>query len=140
MATELIPKFYKRDLANREAGEDLYLMLLTSLHVPNMNTQQFVSDVSENEAIDTTGAYPPGGVQITGLTGQFNSLNAYLDGSDVEIGPGAIITYRYGVVYRLAGTPGASHIIRHIDFKVDQVVINGLSVIRWNQLGIMLYK
>jgi len=86
MATELIPKFYKKELADGMAAEDLYLMLLTSAHAPNASTQQFISDVSANEIVDSAGNYVAGGVQLAGKEGKYHTANAFVDASDVAIG------------------------------------------------------
>ena len=122
------------------AAEDLYLMLLTSAHAPNASTQQFISDVSANEIVDSAGNYVAGGVQLAGKEGKYHTANAFVDASDVAIGPGSTMTYRYGVVYRNTGTPASSRILRQIDFKVDQIIANGRSTIQWNQLGIIYYE
>jgi hypothetical protein len=68
--------------------------------------------------------------------------NYFLDANDVRIGPGATITYKYGIIYRDMGTsnPSVNPIKAHIDFIEDQIVSNGISTINWNQLGIIYVR
>jgi hypothetical protein len=133
----LIPKFLKKEIVDAWAAENLYLMLLSSVHAPNADTQQYISDVSANEIIDAGGVYTAGGVVLAGKTGNYNLMNAFLDASDVSIGPGATLNYRYGIVYKNTGNPATSPIRAHVDFATNQIVTNGTSLIQWSALGII---
>ena len=137
-----IPKFEKQAVVNMWVGQTLKLMLLNENHVPNAGTQQYVSDVVINEIVDSNDIYTAGGIAIAGLqaVADPNNPNNYgLDGEDVRIGPGATVTYRYGVIYQDMGTGNHSvnPIKAHIDFIEDQIVTNGISTVEWNQLGII---
>lgn len=61
----LIPKFVKKEIVDAWVGETLKLMLLSSTHVPNATTQQYVSDVVVNEVADSGAKYVAGGEALT---------------------------------------------------------------------------
>jgi hypothetical protein len=132
-----IPKFVKKEIVDGWAAEALKLMLLKNSHTPNAETQHYVSDVSINEIVDTSSSpkYIAGGVTLTGKAGTYDTINAFLDAIDVSIGPGSSLRYRYGIVYKDTGNPATSPIRVQIDFKEDQVIINGNSTIQFNALG-----
>jgi hypothetical protein len=137
-----IPKLSKQVIVLTWAGQLLKLMLLNKNHVPNAGTQQYVSDVVANEVVDPGDIYTAGGVTIEGLqaVADPNNLNNYfLDGTDVSIGPRATLDYRFGIVYQDMGTGNHSvnPIRAQIDFLEDQIIVNGISDISWNALGII---
>ena len=132
----LIPKFVKKEITDGWVAETLKLMLLTSTHVPNASTQQYVSDIVANEITDSGGIYTAGGVALTGKASLADGNNYALDAADVAIGPGSTITYRYGILYKDTGNQATSPIRAQIDFG-SQSVINGTSTIQWNALGII---
>jgi hypothetical protein len=133
----VVPKYLKRELVDAWAAENLKLMLLNNQHAPNAGTQRYISDVSVKEIVDSGGVYTPGGVSLAGKAGKYDTNNAFLDATDVSIGPGAYLNYRYGVVYKDTGNPAQSPIRAQIDFVTDQIVTNGTSVITWDALGII---
>jgi hypothetical protein len=136
----LIPKFVKKEIVDSWISENLYVMLLTSAHVPNAATQQNISQVNPAETVDSGGVYPAGGVPITGKTQQYNPLNpanAYLDADNTVIGPGATITFKYIIVYQNSGNSATSKIRCQIEFGANQVITNGTVLIQWNSLGII---
>lgn len=132
----LIPKFVKKEITDGWVSETWYLMLLNNTHVPDAATQQFVSDVISKQIIDTgvIPAYTAGGVPVSGKASVANGNNYFLDATDVGIGPGATINYRYGILFSNAGL---LPIRAQIDFVTDQIVVNGTSTIQWNALGII---
>ena len=137
-----IPKYEKKAIVDVWVGEDLYLMLLTKAHIPNAGTQQFVSQVVINEIVDAGDTYTAGGVAVNGKVSTPDPNvpdNYFLDAEDTRIGPGATLTYRYGILYKNMGTGnhGINPIKAQIDFLEDQVVENGISKIIWNALGII---
>jgi len=132
----LIPKFVKKEITDGWVAESWKLMLLTSTHVPNAGTQQYVSDVVANEIMDKGGVYTAGGVAVSNKSSNYDTNNGFLDADDVSIGPGATLTYRYGILYKNTSNQATSPIRAQIDFG-DQSVVNGTSVIQWNTLGII---
>jgi len=137
-----IPKLVKQTIINDWTASTLKLMLLNNIHIPNAGTQQYVSDVVANEIIDSGDIYQAGGIVLAGAQAKAdpNNLNNYfLDVADVPIGPGATVDFRYGIIYIDMGTGNHSvnPIKAQIDFLEDQVIVNGISTIVWNQLGII---
>ena len=114
-------------------------MLLSSIHVPNASTQQYIDDVSANEIGATTG-YAAGGVSVAGKESKADPLstnNYFIDADDQVIGPGASLNYRYGILYKDTGNPATSPIRAQIDFETNQIVSSGTSTIQWNSLGLI---
>ena len=141
----VISKFLKQAVVNVWVGQNLKLILLTRNHIPNAGTQQFVSNVNINEVIDEGDVYTSGGIPLQNLlaVADPNEPNNYfLDADDIRIGPGATLTYRYGIICRDMGTsnPAVDPIYAQIDFIEDQIVTNGISTINWNQLGIIYVR
>lgn len=132
----LIPKFVKKEITDVWVGETWKLMLLSNAHVPNAASQQYVSDVMANQIVDTGGAYTAGGVPVAGKASLADGDNYSLDASDVSIGPGATIAYRYGILFKDTGNTATSPIRAQIDLGA-QSVVNGTSTIQWNVLGII---
>lgn len=141
-----IPKFVKKEVADKFVAETLKLMLLNSTHVPNAGTQQFVSDVVAKEIVDIGGKYTAGGVVVAGKISVEHSpssgiYNYYLDLDDKVIGPGATLNYKYGILFQDSGNQATSKIRAQVEFLGDntgnEVVNNGTSTIKWNTLGII---
>jgi hypothetical protein len=135
----LVPKFVKKEITDGWVAETWKLMLLNNTHTPDAGTQQFVSDVVSKEITDTgiIPVYTAGGVAISGKASVANSNNYFLDASDVVIGPGATVNYRYGILFKDTGNQATSPIRAQIDFVTDQIVVNGTSTIQWNPVGII---
>jgi hypothetical protein len=135
----LIPKFVKKEITDAWVAETWKLMLLSNAHTPNAGTQQYVSDVVANEIVDTGNApkYTAGGVAVSGKASMADGNNYYLDATDVVIGTGASVNYRYGILFQDTGNQSTSKIRAQIDFITDQIVVNGTSTIQWNALGII---
>jgi hypothetical protein len=135
----LLPKHLKKEIVDAWAAENLFVMLLSSVHAPNADTQQYISSISANEIVDGgAGAnYVAGGVALSNKSGNYHGNNAYLNADDVSIGPQSTLNYRYGIVYKNTGNPATSPIRAQIDFINDQIVVNGTSQIQWDALGII---
>lgn len=143
----LIPISFKKEIVDLliSTKEDKWLMLLKSTHAPAAS-QKYVSEVVAHEITDVGGVYPAGGVPVPNCTAQPDGNNYYLDAPDVSIGPGATLTYRYGILYtKTGGSSQATYKIRaQIDFdpitELDQQVTNGTTTIQWNAVGIIYVK
>jgi hypothetical protein len=133
----LIPKFVKKEITDAWVAETWKLMLLSSVHVPNAGTQQYVADVVANEIGDTGGKYTTGGVAVAGKVSLENGNNYALDATDIVIGTGANLNYRYGILFVSTGNQATEKIRAQIDFLTNQIVVNGTSTIQWNALGII---
>lgn len=131
-----IPKFVKDEIVTGWKNESLKLMLLKDTYTPNAATHQYISQVSAHEIAATTG-YALGGVALVLPVSTAHGNNYFLDASNIVIGTGASLNYRYGVVYADSGVPATSKIRCIIDFVTNQIVSNGTSTIQWNDLGII---
>ena len=139
----LIPLSVKQAIVAKwvDSSEVWYLMLMKASFGPSA-THVNLSDVvpATNEITDDKAVYPAGGVPITGRVATVSGNNCYLAATNVQIGPGADLSFNYGVIYtKSTGSNAASWQIRaEIDFGGAQVVTNGTSIIQWNALGIIL--
>jgi hypothetical protein len=133
----LIPKFVKKEITDAWVAETWKLMLLSDAHVPNAATQQNVADVVANEIGDTGGKYTTGGIAVAGKVSLENGNNYALDATDIVIGTGANLNYRYGILFASTGNQATEKIRAQIDFLANQIVVNGTSTITWNALGII---
>ena len=131
----LIPRFVKKEIVDVWVAEAWKIMLLQD-YTPVATVQQYVSDVVTKE-IATSGGYNAGGIAVSGKIAVEDGNNCYLDASDIVIGPGSTLNYRYAVLFKDTGNQATSPIRAHIDFVTDQIVINGTSTIQWNALGII---
>lgn len=135
-------KFEKKAIVDLWTGQTLKLMLLNKNHIPNAGVQQYVSQVVINEIIDDGNIYTAGGLALqnkVAFADPNNPNDYFLDADDIRIGPGSTLTYRFGVIYQDMGTGnhGVNPIKGHIDFLFDQKIVNGITTIIWNQLGII---
>jgi hypothetical protein len=133
----LIPKFVKKEITDVWVGETWKLMLLNNTVPPNAAINQFVSDVVATEILDSGAKYTAGGVAVSGKISVEDGVNYYLDATDVVIGTGTNLNYRYGVLFQDTGNQATSKIRAIVDFLTDQIVVNGTSTIQWNVLGII---
>jgi len=118
------------------ATDTVKLMLLTSSHTPNADTDIFIDDVSANE-VSASGSYSAGGVTLTKSSSTDNTDDeGVFDATDVSITT-ATITARYGIVYKDTGTPSTSPIICEIDFGSNQSSTLGTFTITFAAEGIL---
>jgi hypothetical protein len=96
-------------------ADTIKLMLLTSSHTPNDDTDVFIDDVSANE-VSASGTYSAGGGTLTVTSSTDDTDNeGVFDATDISF-TSATITARYAVIYKDTGTPGTSPIVCTIDF------------------------
>lgn len=96
------------------AGVTVKLMLLTDSYTPNIDTDEFIDDISANESSGT--GYTAGGATVT-VSNSTNTTDdrAEADHADVTI-TGWDGSWRYAVWYVDTGTPSTSRIIGGNDF------------------------
>lgn len=89
-------------------------VLLTSSYTPNKDSDQYWSDISENEF--SGGSYSAGGVSLTtkAVTQDNTNDRAILDSDDVQF-TGITGTFRYVGILQWTGTASTSRLIRLID-------------------------
>ena len=111
-------------------------MLLNDSHTTNIDTQEFIDDVSTNE-ISGTG-YSAGGFTLSNksVTVDNTDNESVFDADDVTLSS-ATITFRYLVIYKDTGTPSTSPIISIIDFGSNQVATTEDVVFQWATEGIL---
>lgn len=136
MATLITNSFKKALLDARLSGANLYMMLLSDSHTTDIDTQEFIDDVSTNEITGT--GYTAGGAQVAGeATSQDNTDNeGVLDSNDISW-TSASFTARYGVLYDNTGTPSTSRIWAIYDFGSNKVVDGGTFLITVNSEGLI---
>lgn len=117
-------------------NDTIKLMLLTSSHTPNADTDVFIDDVSANE-VSASGTYSAGGATLT-VTSSTDDTDdeGVFDATDVSF-TSATITARYAVIYKDTGTPSTSPIVCEIDFGSDQSSTAGTFTISFAAEGII---
>jgi hypothetical protein len=135
----MIPNSAKKKLLS--AGIDLVndtikVMLLTSTHTSNADTQEFLSDVNTNEVTGT--GYSTGGITLANKTVTQDNTGdlGKFDADDVSWTT-STITARYAVIYKSTGVASTSPIISIIDFGSNQTTSAGTFLIQWNASGIL---
>lgn len=115
-------------------GEDIRVMLVTSTYVPDIDTHEFIDDVT-NEVVGT--GYTAGGQLLVGRAVTPDLVNdwAEYDATDLTWAS-STITARGAVVYRDTGTPATSELITYVDFVSDKTSSNGDFVIVWHGDGV----
>lgn len=112
------------------------VMLLTSSHSTNIDTQEVISDVSANEVAGT--AYVAGGGTLANKAVTKDNTNdkGVFDADDLTWAA-STITARYAVIYKDTGTPSTSPILRIIDFGSNQSSSGGNFTLQWDAGGIL---
>jgi hypothetical protein len=131
-------KKYLLDLAVADATA-LTVMLLTSSHTTNIDTQDFINDVSGNEITNTAGsAYTAGGKALSNVaTSQDDTDNeAVLTGDNLSW-TSASFTARYAVLYDNTGTPATSRIWAIYDLGADKISDGGTFLLTINSEGLI---
>jgi hypothetical protein len=138
MATVIVNSFFKHIM---NGGIDLdtdtiKVMLLTSTHTSNVDTQEFIDDVSANEVSGT--GYTAGGATLANkaVTQDDTDNEGVFDADDVTWST-STITARYAVYYKDTGTPATSPIIHIEDFTTDKISSGGNFTIQHNAEGIL---
>ena len=115
------------------------LMLLTSSHTPNDDTDVFISQVNSNE-ISTTGNYTAGlsggAVLAVTCTTDDATNDGIFDATDVVF-TSATITCQYAVIYKDTGNASTSPIVCTIDFLSNQSTTGGTFTIVFSSTGII---
>lgn len=129
--------FFK-SLGNKEIDLDtdvLKVMLVTSAYVPNQDTHQYKSSVTN----EVTGAgYTASGATLGGVTAAYNAAtNTYsLDAADVTWAT-STITARYAVIYDSSPASDATRpLIGYVDFGADVASSAAAFTIAWDAAGI----
>lgn len=113
----------------------LKLMLLKATHTPNLQSHDYVNDVSGDEITGT--GYSAGGFTLSGAIPQADTgNNRYLFKLDAVSSAGCTFTWRYAVIYRDTGTPSTSDLMALIDPGALQSLSVATFEIQWNPDGV----
>ena len=115
--------------------DTIKVMLLTDSHSTNIDTQEFIDDVSANE-VSATG-YTSGGATLGSVTVSVDNTDneGVVDASDVTWSS-STITARYYVIYKDTGTAGTSPIAFIGDFGSNKSSSSGDFTIQWDSEGV----
>lgn len=136
---DVIQNSFKKHIMNGGIDLDtdtIKVMLLTSTHVQNQDTHEYIDDVSANEVTGT--GYTAGGAALANkAVTQDNTDNEGMFDADDVVWATSTITARFAVIYKDIGTPATSPIIAILDFATDQISSAGNFTITWGAEGIL---
>jgi len=117
------------------SADTIKVMLCTSSYVPDQDTHQYKSSVT-NEVSGT--GYTAGGATLSSPTPAYNgATNTWsFDGGDVSW-PSSTLTARYAIVYdSTPGTDATRPLIMYVDFGADVSTTSGTLTITWDSAGL----
>ena len=135
----ILPNSFKKHIMNGGIDCDtdtIKVMLLTSSHSQDVDTQEYIDDVSANEVSGT--GYDAGGAPLANksVTQDDTDNEGVFDADDV-VWSTSTITARYGAIYKDTGTPSTSPILGILDFAEDKISSGGDFTIQWNAEGVI---
>jgi len=142
MAEGIAFNTYKRKLleANiNHSSDDIKVALLASTYVPNIDTQEFFSDVSAHD-LPTLGGYTAGGQSLASKTVTVDNADneGVFDAADlVWTADGTGFTCRFAVMYKNTGTVSTSPLIAYWDFGSNQNPVSTTFTLVMNAEGII---
>ena len=117
--------------------DTIKVMLLTNVHATNIDTQEFIDDVSANQ-VSATGYTAGGDTLATPTTVVDNTGDKCdFDAVDTTWTITGSMTAQYAVIYKDTGTPATSAIVAIIDFGSDKTATDGDFKIQWATQGIL---
>ena len=116
--------------------DTIKVALMADTYTPNIDTQDYWSDVSANEASGS--GYTAGGQALTGKTTSTDDTNDRgLFDADNPVWDPVTITARYAIIYKDTGTPATSALIGCLDFGSNQTATAGSFTINLNAAGLL---
>jgi len=117
-------------------ADTIKVALETNTWVPNIDTDQFWSDISANEVTGTNWA--AGGIALGSKTVTQDDTNDKMvfDAADLDEANVTVANARYYVIYQDTGTPTTSVLIGYESFGADQSVTGAQFKITWDAAGI----
>lgn len=134
--THTFPNSAKKHMTNGDVdplNDTIKGMLLTSSHTTNVATQEFIDDVSANEASGT--GYSAGGFTLDSGSVDSSTTTTKYDYADETLST-ATITARYIAWYKDTGTPSTSPILSIEDLGADKIATAGNWVYTVNANGL----
>lgn len=118
------------------SSDTIKVMLATSAVVPNQQTWQYQSSVT-NEVTGT--GYTAGGATLASKTEVITGQVKALDAADVSWAS-STITARYAYIYDATpGTAATNPLLAYVDFGADVISSNGPFSITWDPSGIITF-
>jgi len=116
-------------------SDTIKIMAVTNSYTPNVDSDDFLNDVSANEASGS--GYSTGGITLTCSVTQDNTNNrAIYDATDISVSA-LVLTWRYWVVYKSTGVASTSPLICYIDLTGSgNQSVNGVYDLTWNAGGV----
>lgn len=119
---------YKKNLLDGSidlVNDTIKAMILTSSYTPNIDTHNFIDDVSANE-VSASGSYSAGGITLASKTTTQDDTDneGVFDCADFSA-TAATISGRYVVFYKDTGTPSTSPVICYDDLTSDKISTAG---------------
>lgn len=115
--------------------DTIKVALCTSSYAPNIDTNTFFSDITNEVA--ASGTYAAGGQALANKTLTVDTANdlVYLDADDTSW-TGVTFTYRYIVVYKSTGVSSTSPLLFYVDLGADRSNSADTAYIQWAATGI----
>jgi len=136
---DVIYNSFKADIMNGNIDldtDDIYVMLVTSTYVPNIDTHEKRSDIT-NEVVGT--GYTANGQALAGevVTIEDGSDLGKFDATDAQWTT-STITARGAVLYKnRGGAASLDNLICYFDFGTDKTSTAGNFNLNWNASGIL---
>ena len=129
---------FKKDIMSGAIDLDtdtIKVMLVTSSYTPNIDTHDFMDDVT-NEVSGT--GYTAGGAELASKTVTVDTTDdeGVFDAADLTWST-STITARGAVLYKSTGASTTSPLICYFDFGSDQTSSAGNFAISWSSEGIL---
>lgn len=133
----VVNSFKKKCIDQVLALGTLKAMILSNVHTTDVDSQEFIDDISANEITGTN--YTAGGQSLIGVTTTIDAATdkVKLDCSDIVFANLTISAARYIAYYIDTGTPSTSPIISIIDLGADQDRVAQPLTIEINADGIL---
>lgn len=118
-------------------GKTLRVVLLTSDHVTDIDTQEFLDDINANE-VSATG-YTANGQDLNNITTDLDLTNdrVELDADDTVWNITGSLTARFYAIIDWTGDASTSPVVVIVDFGSNQTTTDGAFTIQWNSQGIL---
>ena len=116
----LLNNFKKVALDQALALGTLKAMVLNTTHATNIDTQEYIDDVSANEVSGTN--YTAGGATVASITTVINTSTdlVTLDFADITYTNITVSNARYVAYYVDTGTPATSPLLNILDFGATE--------------------
>lgn len=119
------------------ATTDIRVMLLDSNYSPDIDNEEWKSDIDLSGHEITGTGYTAGGALLIGRAIVRDDVNDWSEADATDLTwPSSTLTARGAVVYKDTGTPATSPVIAYIDFGTDKVSTDGNFTIIWNEDGV----